>query len=105
MNPNELVAPFGTRPVRAWDAEPLGRRAAIEKVIDKGIDVTAEGILKEQENGVLNAITVNTQAFASTPCVGDAAEQGWNEAAPTWPRPETRTAYAAATWIFWATLP
>ena len=105
VKPHELVATFGTMPARAWDAEPPGRGAAIEKVIDNGYDVTTEGILKEQKDGVLNVITVGTQAFASTPCVGEATEQGWNEAAPTWPRPETRTAYAATVWVSLAILP
>ena len=94
MKPHVRVVPFGTRPVWVLSAAPPGRRAAIEEGTEDGIDATVEGILEEQIGEVMEFISVSTQAFASTPGGEDEAKEGWNEAAPTWPRPETRTAYA-----------
>ena len=84
-----LVAPYGTRPVRAWAAEPPQRRTAAENQ-DPNV------VLGLQAHGLAMTVEEATEAFAPAPAVND---ERWGErtlTAPSRPSLESRGAVAAS---------
>ena len=76
--PHGEIAPFGTRPVRAWAAEPPGRR-------DAANDLPAEEVLDRQASEVLFKIMASTQVFETNPSDSDELGEDRNVVAPAWP--------------------
>lgn len=88
MPPHPFVVPFGTRPVRAWAAEPPKRRAA-------AADLDPDAVLGLQAHGL--AMTVEEAvAFGTAPAVDDSRESERTHTVPSWPSPESQGAVATS---------
>ena len=78
MPPHPLVAPSGTRPVRAWAAEPPQQRTGA-----KALDPDA--VLELQALGLAMPVEKATEAFAPAPAVNDGRGGEMALAVSSWP--------------------
>ena len=74
--PHSLVKPFGTRPVRAWAAEPPNRWAGAG-------DFDPDAVLGLQAHGLAMSVEEATEAFASAPAVDDERGGEWSLTVPS----------------------